>query len=230
MDLLGTFKKAGAEVNFYTVKRKELYATIEQLADALGYQSKKGLEKLIKRNSYLRENTYSFLAPAPYAVGGSAQRKSGQRKTQVIRFFTRQGIYEIFSLSTMPKGRAIRAELFRYIEWLENQLRLATIKYIESKPLQNKLHETINKAPFYVKKYGEKVPAYIYMQFNALLSKLASRNRVNKKESLTAFELETLGNLEMFVCSLLAIGKDYKEISPMVKEYSKNFFDMAEGA
>ena len=68
------------------------------------------------------------------------------------------------------------------------------------------------------------------MQFNTLLSKLASRNRVNKKESLTAFELETLGNLEMFVCSLLVIGKDYKEISPMVKDYSKNFFDMAEGA
>lgn len=230
MDLLGTFKKAGAEVDFYTVKRKELYATIEQLADALGYKGKRGIERMIERYPYLREKEYSILIADTHSLWGSAQRKSGQRKTQVIRFFTRQGIYEIFSLSTMPKGRAIRAELFRYIEWLENQLRLATIKYIESKPLQNKLHETINKAPFYVKKYGEKVPAYIYMQFNALLSKLASRNRVNKKESLTAFELETLGNLEMFVCSLLAIGKDYKEISPMVKEYSKNFFDMVKGA
>lgn len=229
MDFLETFTNQGIKLDLFENSRK-VFATAEQCATGLGYKTVRGIYKLVNRNPKLKEKKFSSLVPVKELSNCASTQIGYSQKATMVRIFNRRGMIELARYAKTEQAELFFDKLLDRIETLEKAFRRAELKHQESKPLQSQLHETINKAPFYVKKYGEKVPAYIYMQFNSLLSKLASRNRATKKENLMAFEIEILNNLEMFVCSLLAIGKDYKEISPMVKEYSKNFFDMAEGA
>lgn len=67
------------------------YMTIQQLANALEYKSKDGIEKILKRNSYLRNKEFS--GTYKLSVPGS---KGGTQETIV---FTRDGIMEIGFLS-----------------------------------------------------------------------------------------------------------------------------------
>lgn len=77
------------------------YMTIQQLANALEYKSKDGIEKILKRNPYLRNKEFS--GTYKLSVPGS---KGGTQETIV---FTRDGIMEIGFLSPKPKARDFRA-------------------------------------------------------------------------------------------------------------------------
>lgn len=86
------------ECDFYG-KGQEVYMTISQLAECLGYADKKSIENLIDRNPYLRNKEFSFIQKVPLNLGG----------TQNTRTFTEDGIYEVTMLAKTEKAKEFRS-------------------------------------------------------------------------------------------------------------------------
>ena len=89
-------------------RNNEVYMTISQLAECLGYADKKGIEKLINRDPYLKEREFSFIQKVPPKLGG----------TQNTRTFTEDGIYEVTMLSRTEKAKEFRAWVRRILKSL----------------------------------------------------------------------------------------------------------------
>jgi prophage antirepressor-like protein len=49
----------------------EMFMTITQLAECLQYSEKRGVEKLIENNDYLKSVEFSCIAKVPHAKGGT---------------------------------------------------------------------------------------------------------------------------------------------------------------
>lgn len=88
----------GVECDFYG-KGNEIYMTINQITECLGYSDKKGVENLIDRNPYLRNAEFSFIQKVPLKTRGA----------QNTRTFTEDGIYEVTMLSKTEKAKEFRA-------------------------------------------------------------------------------------------------------------------------
>lgn len=88
--------------DFYQNENNEVFMTINQLAQALEYASKKGVENLVANNEYLRDEEFSTIAKVSTGTHG----KGG---TQETRIFTEDGIYEVTMLSKQPKAKVFRA-------------------------------------------------------------------------------------------------------------------------
>lgn len=86
------------QCDFYG-KGDEVYMTINQLAACLGYADRKGVEKLVERNQYLKQHEFS-VADKLTATDG---------KTYNTRIFTEDGIYEVTMLSKTEKAKEFRA-------------------------------------------------------------------------------------------------------------------------
>ena len=84
---------------------KDMFMTINQLAECLEYASKSGVENIVSRNEYLKEATFS-----------STHKVWVDEKQRETRIFTEDGIYEITMLSKQPKAREFRA-------WIRNILK-----------------------------------------------------------------------------------------------------------
>jgi len=79
-------------------KDNEVYMTIQQLAECLGYADRKGIEKLIERNPYLREPEFSVTDKLSATDG----------KVYTTRIFTEDGIYEVSMLARTERAREFR--------------------------------------------------------------------------------------------------------------------------
>lgn len=108
----------------------EMFMTINQLAECLGYADKKSVENLIDRNAYVKGMEFSFIQKVPLVLGG----------TQNTRTFTEDGVYEITMLSGQPKAQAFRA-------WIRGVLKAIRKngEYVTPKKAQQRLGE-INSA------------------------------------------------------------------------------------
>lgn len=86
------------QCDFWRNENGEVFMTIAQLAQALGYASKSGIENIISRNEYLKDPEFS--STHKLWVGGSEQE---------TRIFTEDGIYEVTMLSKTKVAREFRA-------------------------------------------------------------------------------------------------------------------------
>ena len=77
---------------------KEMFMTINQLAACLGYSSKSGVENIVIRNEYLKEEEFS-----------TTHKLWVDGKEREARVFTEDGIYEVTMHPKQPQAREFRA-------------------------------------------------------------------------------------------------------------------------
>lgn len=98
LQLIKSAEFGNVQCDFYG-KDNEVYMTISQLANCLGYADKSGVQKIVDRNSYLNSPEFSGTDILSLPSGG----------TQKTRIFTEDGIYEVTMLSKTEKAKEFRS-------------------------------------------------------------------------------------------------------------------------
>ena len=214
MQLTAIQHYGGNAFSFYSAKRKDIFMTINELALGFGYKSKKGIEEILRRKPYLKENKYSFISKVPVRNYGTPQ-SVGTTKSKVqyqeVRLFTERGIFEIGCISHTAKAEQFRDWVFNQLKKLRTSFTKGMIAHNESKDLQKMLHDAVYESLVYINK-EDKSKAKTIMNINKLLIKTASQSRVKHKEDMTAEEIQKLEYLEHKTIALLHEGKNYQEI------------------
>jgi len=214
MQLTAIQHYGGNAFSFYSAKRKDIFMTINELALGFGYKSKKGIEEILRRKPYLKENKYSFISKVPVRNYGTPQ-SVGTTKSKVqyqeVRLFTERGIFEIGCISHTAKAEQFRDWVFYQLKMLKNAFTKGMIAHTESKDLQKMLHDAVFNSPIYKEKTEDK-RRFAITNFNNLLIKTASNGRVTHKVDMTAEEIQKLEHLEHKTIALLNEGKCYQEI------------------
>lgn len=188
--------------------------TINELALGFGYKSKKGIEEMLRRKPYLKENKYSFMSKVPvrnYGTPQSVGTTKSKLQYQEVRLFTERGIFEIGCISHTAKAEQFRDWVFNQLKMLKNAFTKGMIAHTESKDLQKMLHDAVFNSPIYKEKTEDK-RRFAITNFNNLLIKTASNGRVTHKVDMTAEEIQKLEHLEHKTIALLNEGKCYQEI------------------
>ena len=214
MQLTAIQHYGGNAFSFYSAKRKDIFMTINELALGFGYKSKKGIEEILRRKPYLKENKYSFISKVPvrnYGTPQSVCTTKSKVQYQEVRLFTERGIFEIGCISHTAKAEQFRDWVFNQLKKLRTSFTKGMIAHNESKDLQKMLHDAVYESPVYINK-EDKSKAKTIMNINKLLIKTASQSRVKHKEDMTAEEIQKLEYLEHKTIALLHEGKNYQEI------------------
>jgi len=137
-------KFGNIECDFYKdTNSDEYFMTINQLAQVLEYSSKDGVEKILKRNPYLRGDNYSTTYNLSVLEGN-------RQVTRERIVFTEQGVYDVALLSGKPKGREFRLFVGNILKELRrtgvvrlNKSGLARIDFMRN--VLDSMEETIEK-------------------------------------------------------------------------------------
>lgn len=106
-ELVKSAKFGEVACDFYG-KDNEVFMTINQLAECLGYASKSGVEKVVSRNQYLKQDKFSTVVE----IGGT----DGMSVPQKTRVFNEDGIYEIAFKANTKKA-------FEFRSWVRDILK-----------------------------------------------------------------------------------------------------------
>ena len=153
MELITTQHYGGNIFSFYSTKRKDIFMTINELATGFGYKSKKGIEEMLRRKPYLKENKYSFMSKVPvrnYGTPQSVGTTKSKLQYQEVRLFTERGIFEIGCISHTAKAEQFRDWVFNQLKMLKNAFTKGMIAHTESKDLQKMLHDAVFNSPISV--------------------------------------------------------------------------------
>lgn len=97
LELVKSFNFNEVKCDIYS-KNNEVFMTINQLAEVLGYSNRKGVEKIVERNEYLKDKEFSITDKLSATDG----------KHYNTRLFTEDGIYEVTMLSKTETGKKFR--------------------------------------------------------------------------------------------------------------------------
>lgn len=118
------------EADFYG-RGNDVLMTCEQLASCLGYSSRKGIEKLMERNGYLKDREFST------TVNLSAVE--GERDVvRERRVFTEDGIYEVTLLAKTERAKEFRA----WVRKILKSLRTGKTKLVDMSEYQKLMTQT----------------------------------------------------------------------------------------
>jgi prophage antirepressor-like protein len=118
--------------DFYRSENDEILMTINQLAQALEYASKSGIENIIIRNEYLRGKEFSTTHRLRVVEGNREVERE-------MRVFTEDGIYEVTMLSGTKKAQEFRA----WVRQVLKELRKTGHYSIKDKKQQELIKEII---------------------------------------------------------------------------------------
>lgn len=91
-------------------KGEEPYMTINQLSECLGYSDRRGIEKIVERNPYLKNKDFSVTDKMSATDG----------KKYETRIFTEDGIYEITMLAKTERAKEFRAWVRKILKSLRS--------------------------------------------------------------------------------------------------------------
>lgn len=202
----------GQLLDIWRNEQHEIFMTIEQLAQGLGYKSKKGVENIVLRNPYLKKREFST----------TFKLKAVDGKEREQRIFTFDGIQEI----GMIAPNSANARKFR--EWIRTILKayykgelVKAREMAKATVTRRTLTEAINESPHST--------GNSHIIFSNLLAKLVSNGKYNSvagmrkalgrpkaklKEMLDSPEnLQNLQKYETSIADLLDLGFDYHQIA-----------------
>lgn len=196
------------EIDFYLNKNREIFVTIEQLAQGFGYKNRKGIEKMIERQPYLKEKRFSVTDKLSATDG----------KQYETRLFNKRGIFEIGMLSKTEKGKIFRQWIYDHIEEMEKENANFKLQRALERPKRKELHEAIES-------WGQ-APRHAHSTVTNLLLKgasglnkkqlMAERGGYNGIDSLTSAELVRYQALEDMAIAMINLGMSYHDIKSMV--------------
>lgn len=115
------------QADFYS-NNKEIFMTISQLAECLGYSDKSGVEKILQRNDYLLNKKFSSTDKLSVLDG----------KVRTVRVFNEDGIYEVAFLSKTDKAREFR----EWVRTILKSLRKGETKLVSMTEYQKLMTQT----------------------------------------------------------------------------------------
>lgn len=123
LELIKSFNFNEVKCDIYS-KDNEVFMTINQLAEALGYKDRKGIEKILERNEYLKSKEFSTSDKMSVLEGNRYVNREA-------RVFTEDGIYEITMLSRTEIGKKFRKVVRGIIKSLRkgNNVLIKTSEY-----------------------------------------------------------------------------------------------------
>ncbi|MDH6364707.1 prophage antirepressor-like protein [Enterococcus sp. PF1-24] len=200
----------GIHCDVWVDKNRNPFMTIQQLANALEYKSRNGIEKMLKRNPYLRNKEFSTTAKLSVVEG----KRFVERETIV---FTKDGIMEVGFLSPKPKAREFRA-------WARSVLNAFIDGQIVWKGHREQLKNTNKTLSEAIKEAGYTKP-YHHSNFYNLIYQTAigftavslrkARNAKPKAvatDFMTTEELKACEEREKEVITLLGLGFNRDEM------------------
>lgn len=122
LELIKSEKFGEIECDIYS-NEKEMFMTISQLANCLGYASKSGVENMLMRNEYLKEKEFSQVVAITFGENGQnrgTHKMGAPNNRQETRVFTEDGIYEVTMLSKTEKAKEFRAFIRKVLKSLRN--------------------------------------------------------------------------------------------------------------
>lgn len=202
----------GIQCDLWMDKDRNPFMTIQQLANALGYKSKSGIENIILRNPYLREKEFS--GTHKLGVLGSA---GGAQETIV---FTKDGIMEIAFLSHKPKAREFRAWARKVLTaFMDGQI-VWQEKRAAGKQIRLSMTDAIRDAGFspHFYKHFTNLCYKSAIGFNATQIRKARGVEKGKNilDFLTAKEQEAVNMREQQIATLIGLGLDYEQIKAIL--------------
>lgn len=100
MEKLAIVKFEECALQLYT-QANEIYMSIEELAEAIGFNSDKNIKNILERNPDLYNREFSFLRKVENLENGIIKKRQK-------RFFTEQGIYEVALLANTERAISFR--------------------------------------------------------------------------------------------------------------------------
>jgi len=192
-------------------EQHEVFMTTEQLAQGLGYKSKKGVESLVLRNPYLKKREFST----------TLKLKAVDGKEREQRIFTFDGIQEV----GMIAPNSANARKFR--EWIRTILKayykgeLVKAKEMAKATItRRELSTAIAESPHFEKNYhvifADMLVALVtngkYKSVRGMRKALGRPNAKLKQMLDSPEELQLLQTYESSITNLLDLGFDRHQI------------------
>lgn len=203
----------GIHCDVWMDSNRNPYMTIQQLANALEYRSKSGIENIIMRNPYLRSKEFSSTHKLRVVEGV----RIVERETLV---FTKDGIMEVGFLSPKPKARDFRA-------WARKVLNGFMDGQLVWKDQREKIKDTNRTLSEAIKEAGYTKP-YHHSNFYNLIYQTAigftatslrkARNAKPKAKAvdfMTIEEIKACEEREKEVITLLGLGLAREEMKEL---------------
>lgn len=220
LELIKSSKFGDVECDIYS-NEKEMFMTMNQLSNCLGYKEKDGIKKIVKRNEYLKQKEFSQLIPISFGEGGQ------NGTTQETRVFTEDGIYEVTMLAKTEKAKEFRA----FIRKLLKSLRKGENKLIKTSEYQKltaeaKLNNSRARMASILMKLADKTDIKEYKQVCCSYAStiiagkpLLPLPEVNKK-TYSATDIANILGVTANKIGILANRNNLK-----TKQYGKMFYD-----